>query len=383
MNRWFILFILFFARTVMAFQFQSVAALSPLLIDSFAVTLVEIGLLIGLYLGPGIIVAVVGGTLASLFGDRRTVFASILLMVVGAMIVGSASTLDWLLVGRVVSGIGGVVVNVVMTKMVIDWFAGRNIATAMAIFISSWPMGIALALVLLPWLAARGGLDLAWFCVTAATGIALVLFTLCYRTPEGLSARGKLNPVGLNWGALLAAAGVWAFYNSGVALVFGFGSIMLVAQGLSAVSASTATSLFMFAFVISTPIGGWLADRSGGRDVVIAISLGAGVVLFPTMPSLPLSYALIAFALAGVVVGLGAGSIFSLPSAVLSPEGRAFGMGVYFSIYYLLMMAAPPVAGAFAERLGQVDVTFVLASAMMAAALASLWVFRRSHRPKG
>ena len=249
------------------------------------------------------------------------------------------------------------VVNVVMTKMVIDWFAGRNIATAMAIFISSWPMGIALALVLLPWLAARGGLDLAWFCVTAASGIALVLFTLCYRTPEGLSARGKLNPVGLNWGALRAAAGVWAFYNSGVALVFGFGSIMLVAQGLSAVSASTATSLFMFAFVISTPIGGWLADRSGGRDVVIAISLGAGVVLFPTMPSLPLSYALNAFALAGVVVGLGAGSIFSLPSAVLSPEGRAFGMGVYFSIYYLLMMAAP--------------------------ALASLWIFRRSHRPKG
>jgi hypothetical protein len=36
--------VLFAARTAMAFQFQSVAALSPYVIDSFLLTLADIGL---------------------------------------------------------------------------------------------------------------------------------------------------------------------------------------------------------------------------------------------------------------------------------------------------------------------------------------------------
>jgi len=37
--------------------------------------------------------------------------------------------------GRLVAGAGVVLLNVQMTKMVADWFAGREIATAMAIFV--------------------------------------------------------------------------------------------------------------------------------------------------------------------------------------------------------------------------------------------------------
>ena len=72
-NRWTILFVLFFARTVMAFQFQSVAALSPFIVDSLAISIADIGILIGLYLGPGVLVAIPGGTIAARFGDKRVV----------------------------------------------------------------------------------------------------------------------------------------------------------------------------------------------------------------------------------------------------------------------------------------------------------------------
>ena len=77
-NRWIILFVLFFARTAMAFQFQSIAALSPLMIDSLLLSITEIGLLIGLYLGPGVIVAILGGSVASVFGDKRIVVVSLI-----------------------------------------------------------------------------------------------------------------------------------------------------------------------------------------------------------------------------------------------------------------------------------------------------------------
>ncbi|MDA9865553.1 MFS transporter [bacterium] len=380
MNRWFILFILFFARTVMAFQFQSVAALSPLMVDSLALTLVDIGLLIGLYLGPGIIVAVIGGTVAAVLGDRRTVFLSLLLMLIGAAMVAQATSLNGLLAGRVVSGIGGVVVNVVMTKMVIDWFAKHDIATAMAIFIASWPMGIALALVVLPWLAGIGGLKAAWFGVTVATSIALVAFILFYRTPEGAEPTGKLKFVNVPWGALALAALVWALYNTALAMVFGFGTIILADKGLPPAQAGSATSLFMFAIVVSAPLGGWLVDRFALRDAFITTSLVAGLILLPALVYLPVTLALVAFAFAGFVVGLAAGAIASLPSDILSPETRAFGMGIFFAIYYLLMMVAPPLAGALAERLQTVDITLIIGAVMMLLALLAFGAFRRTSR---
>ena len=90
-NRWWILFVLFFARLTMAFQFQSIAALSPLIVDSYQVGLAEIGFLIGLYLAPGVIVAIPGGAIAARFGDKRIVGLGIVLMLAGAITILMAS----------------------------------------------------------------------------------------------------------------------------------------------------------------------------------------------------------------------------------------------------------------------------------------------------
>ena len=57
---------------------------------------------------------------------------------------------SWQVAGRLIAGTGGVLLNVQMTKMVADWFAGKEIATAMAIFVNSWPAGVALSLLTLP-----------------------------------------------------------------------------------------------------------------------------------------------------------------------------------------------------------------------------------------
>jgi hypothetical protein len=56
-ERWFILAVLFLARTAMGFQFQAVAALSSSVITDFSIDYTQLGLLIGLYLFPGIVIA--------------------------------------------------------------------------------------------------------------------------------------------------------------------------------------------------------------------------------------------------------------------------------------------------------------------------------------
>ena len=91
LNRWGILAVLFAVRTTMAFQFQSVAAVGPLLSRDFMVQLTDIGILIGLYFGPGVVIALPGGAIGTRFGDKATVIAGLLLMIGGGLIMSASS----------------------------------------------------------------------------------------------------------------------------------------------------------------------------------------------------------------------------------------------------------------------------------------------------
>src|SRR4029079_16335335 len=125
----------------MPLQFQSVGAVAPLLGSNFGMSLADIGLLIGLYFTPGVALALAGGGLGQRFGDKQTVLAGMMLMVMGELAMASSPAWALQVAGRLVSGAGGVVLTVQLTKMLTDWFAGREIATAMAILVNSWPGG--------------------------------------------------------------------------------------------------------------------------------------------------------------------------------------------------------------------------------------------------
>jgi MFS family permease len=381
-NRWAILFVLFFARTTMAFQFQAVAALSPVIVESYLVTLADIGFLIGLFLGPGVIVAVLGGTLAARLGDKRIVMASLALMLVGGALMAFGGAWGWLLAGRLIAGVGGVIVNVVMTKMLVDWFATGEIGTAMGIFVSSWPAGIALALLILPGVAEDGGLRSAWLLVTGDVVVALVLFALLYRPPP--APRSAVGPAPVTragalplW-SLSLAGGLWALYNTALAMVFGFGPLVFSAGGLSAVTASAVTSIFIVCTGLAIPVGGYLADRTGRRDAIILSSLVSGAVLLPVVALLPVWAASAVFVVAGLAFGLAAGPLMTLPSLVLRPEARALGMGVFFAIYYGVMAVAPGLAGALSDRSGTASTALFLGAAILVVCIGLLALFRRA-----
>ena len=89
-NRWAALAIVFVTRTSMGFQFQSVAAVAPLMVGELHLTWVQLGSLIGLYMLPGAVFALPGGVLGQRFGDRRTVIASLALMVAGGLVTAVA-----------------------------------------------------------------------------------------------------------------------------------------------------------------------------------------------------------------------------------------------------------------------------------------------------
>lgn len=379
-NRWTVLVVLFFARLMMAFQYQSVAALSPMIMETFSASLADIGVLIGLYLGPGIFVAIPGASLVVRFGDRLVVGGSLFLMLAGGLLMATGVEWEWLMAGRVLAGIGGVVVNIVMTKMVIDWFAGREIGTAMGLFISSWPLVIALSLLLLPILATTGGLFAAWMAVVSLIGLSTFLFLVFYRSPPATdcfarpmeSRRFPVQP-------LVRAAAIWALFNTALAMIFGFGPLLLIERGLVPTTASSVTGVFTIFVGLGVPLGGFLADRNN-HDRMIAISLAGSACCLPVLLLIPTEFSLPAFAATGLLFGLAAGPIMTLPSRILIPEARALGMGVFFAIYSGVMMLGPALAGSAADMTGNPGTAFLVGAVMLAVSLVLLNLFRAEVR---
>ena len=145
--RWAMLRVIFLTRTSLGFQFQSIAALTSFLVPAFALSYAEVGLLMGLFMLPGVVIAVPGGLLGQRFGSLRVVVAGLGLMIVGGMIVSYSAGLHTAAVGRAIGGVGGVLVNIMLARMVADWFRERELQTAMGLMLSAWPFGMALALV--------------------------------------------------------------------------------------------------------------------------------------------------------------------------------------------------------------------------------------------
>ena len=374
-NRWGILAILFVVRLTIAFQFQSVAAVAPLLQQSFSVGLADIGILIGLYFTPGIVLALPGGAIGRILGDKPTTILALVLMTAGSLVMATTDIWGWQMAGRLTSGAGGVLLTVQLTKMATDWFAGREIATAMAIFVNSWPVGVGISLLVLPAIGTAYGAGAVFLAagVLTAIGIALIMF---YQPPPGTKAgagsSGRLDPLALL--AVVVAGMIWGLYNVGFAMIFSFGPSLLVERGWSIAAAGSAISVVMWLSVISVPSGGYLADRGKPLVLTIAASLAvAGLLAWLTRSDAVITI----LVLIGLVGGFPAGPIMSLASRVLAPETRAIGMGVFYTLFYAAMMLGPAIAGRLAKSAGTAAAALDLGALTVLACPLLMWLFER------
>jgi len=373
-NRWGILAVLFTVRLTMAFQFQSVAAVAPLLQTQFSVGLAEIGFLIGLYFTPGVVLALPGGAIGQRLGDKHTTLAALLLMLIGSAVMALGESWGAQVAGRLIAGGGGVLLNVQMTKMVADWFAGKEIATAMAIFVNSWPAGIALSLLTLPSIGTTYGIYAVDFFVAALVVIGIAL-AMTYRPPQGVAAAATVSarPDFRTTLAVTVAGLIWGLFNVGFAVIFSFGPTMLVERGWTIAEAGSVISIVLWLAVISVPMGGFVADGLKRPQTVLVVG---SLVTTALMLSLAHTDAVIASVIAlGLISGQPAGPIMSLPARVLQPHTRAIGMGVFYTVYYGVMALGPIIAGAAAKWTGNTASAFDFGALMVLTCPPLLWAF--------
>ena len=375
-NRWGVLAILFLVRLSMAFQFQSVAAVAPLLETTFGVSLADIGLLIGLYFTPGVFLALPGGAIGARFGDKATALAALGLMMAGSLTMALTDAWSFQIAGRLVAGIGGVLLGVQLTKMTTDWFAGKEIATAMGIVINSWPTGIALSLLTLPAIGTAWGAPAVHLAVCAVVAVGIVL-ALLYRPPPVsgtvASASARLDRSTVT--AVAIAGAIWGLFNVGFAMILSFGPSLLVERGWTTAAAGSAISLALWISAISVPLGGALADRTG-RPLTLLIT---GSLLFAVLLLLlTRSSAVISIVIAvGLVAGQPAGPIMSLPARVLAPQTRAIGMGIFLTVFFGAMMLGPVIAGRLSAWTGSAAAALDLGALAVLACPLLLLLFER------
>lgn len=346
-NRWAILTALFVARISMGFQFQSIASVTPFLIDDLGLSYVEIGTLIGVFMLPGVFLALPGGYLGKRFGDKRICWFGLGLMAVGGVVLGVSDSYTLAIVGRLISGVGAVIFNVVITKMVADWFAGKEIITAMGVILGSWPFGIAVALVVQSAVASAYSWEAVMYLTALACAVSFGMVVTLYRNPPNFleEAWGAVNSFTIPWREFLpvSMAGLaWGFFNIGMVLFFSFAPGLLTDQGMSKIDAGTVVSISLWINIVSVPLGAYLVERIGRPMAAIAVlSLTGSLGLF-LLPYAP--FPVIMSVLVGLGVGA-AGPIVALPSRSLSPENLGPGLGIFFTWYYGCVAVGPFLAG--------------------------------------
>src|ERR1043166_8455924 len=368
-DRWIMLAIIFLARVGMALQFQSIAPLAPLLVDDFSISYAQLGLLIGIYLLPGTVLAVPGGLLGHRFGNRRIALCGLTLMTLGGIAIAISPVFGLAVAARLVSGTGGVLLTLVLTKMTAEWFAEKEIATAMSMMLTGWPFGIAVGTAGLGVIAAATSWRGAECTATAITALSLVILALYYRdapgvavTPAKLRLWPKLSPRA--WALTLAAGFAWMALNVGFIVLVGFGPTLLMARGNTITEAGFLVSVAVWISVLSVPLGGVLVDRFGrpGMAIVVGCILSAlTIALVPLMPG-----GWVWFVLTGLLLGLAPGAIVALIPKSLGADQLAVGYGVFYAVYYLGMAVAQPVAGLLRDVTGDPAMPIFSAAAIMA-----------------
>jgi predicted MFS family arabinose efflux permease len=375
--RWIILGALFVSRFCLGFQFQSVGSVASFLINDFGLSYTEVGTLVGLYMLPGLIVALPSGLLGKRYGDKPVVMIGLCAMILGGVICATATSYAALSVGRIASGIGATILAVLMNKMLTDWFADKELFIGMSIFIIGWPVGIAAAQATQTQIGQTFGWSAVFYLTAVMLGMALVAMAVFYR-PVPTEAQNVSSPSSRPsrseiW--LICIVGwIWMFLNCAYVTLLSFGPALIVERGSSVVQAGHVASLMSWVFFFALPLGGYLATRFKAPNTVMVSGL-IGTVFFGLL--IPLTdWPHLTFVLFGIAFALATPVIGALPSEALKPASRATGLGLYYVWYYAGVASAPVLGGLLKDAMETAAAPIHFATAMMFACLCLLGLFR-------
>jgi MFS transporter, ACS family, hexuronate transporter len=383
--RWAILALVTLAHGLGALTALAVTPLTPFLLDSLALSRVQVGLCLpAVYLG-GVVMALPAGWLTDRLGVRLALGLGQLL--VGAMIAlaASSSSLAGLLALLVFGGFGFSVLNPATGRAVVDWFPPRERGIAMGIKQTGLTLGGLAAALALPPIALAWSWRHALATAGALSLLSAALVSIFY-APGATRAAGRKEegPRLAELGAFLRHRPILVVFGCGLALSIGQSSLLaylvLFTKETFAVSAVTAAQFLALAQVggtLSRVAWGVVSDRSfGGRrrpGVVVCAAIGAVAYAALALGDLLPIWLMVPLAL---VAGAGAfgwvGLYFALVAEIGGPRYAGLLTGAATACSWSGTLIGPPLFGVVLEITGSYTLPWLILTVIVSVVVVTL-----------
>lgn len=388
--RWGILILVGFTLLVNYYFYDAFSSLKSLMTKEFAFTNTQYGLFVSFYSVPNtfLLMAVFGGMILDRLGIRRTGFTFVFFMAFGAVLTSYGASdfyraggpgfqmmssflpqyspeLKMMLAGRFFYGLGAETSIVVVSKILVKWFKGKDLALAFGLKIGFARIGSFLALRVSPELAKEGAhLTTAFWFASILVCIGLLAFVVYMlidlkvdrevdqsedkKKPDKFVLRdliGIVNKRAYIYILLLCVT----FYSAVFPFVAFAPDFFMHKFGITALESGKITSLLPLGTMLFTPLFGFLVDRKGRSAT--AMIIGAACLLF-----VHLIFALTSLQPHFFMILLGVS--FSLVPAAMWPSmvnlvkekeiGTAYGL--MYSVQNLGLFGVPILAGIVLDR---------------------------------
>jgi MFS family permease len=294
------------------------------------------------------VLSVVVGLAIDRWPARRAGPIGLTLMLVGSVGFAVAPSFAVLFFGRLVFGIGGLVVNLLLARLLTQAFAGREIALAMGIFMGTYPASMiavySLQPMLLDLLGWRGELLL----LAGLVGMAIWLFLTAVGRNDGWSATDCSQRPSLRVNRSLVALAIgWMLFFGVHVSVLTFGPEWAGGE----IPALLVVTLVMWVAMIGSPIVGKLIDwtRRPERWLVAGHVVQAVVVAGMALGLLPATPAMLGMGIAAALLPTAA---YALPGLLVEPERVGYAFGFITAFSNLGTIVGPAVSGALLDRGG-------------------------------
>lgn len=335
-----------------------------------------------------------GGVLADRLGTRKILLVSLLLMGIFTLAMAVIPSFGLGIAVRFLAGIGSGAVLAASVKGVYDHFDQSRRATAMGFFMASGPLGLLLANLLAPMLAAKFGWRSAFLAAGAVTLAVLLLTWLILpdRPVIRLAAKNEKNSVRNTLGLLLAnrnliltaTAGFFAMWGTWGTLTWA-NTYMNQGLGLTLKQSGQNMAIFGLGALIGQPLAGWLSDhfpRQRRQTSMVILAFFALLLwLFGTNDDTSQLIILAPLLGAGAFVF---GPVLNTFISELVPAHQvATAIGFCNAIWQIGSLISPVTAGMLLDRTGSYTWAFtVLAAGPLIAALILVFVQQSKNIPK-
>lgn len=357
--------------------------LLPLYIQQLGGTEIEIGLVMGVYSGVGILCQPLIGPWVDVIGRRPFMLVGIGLNLAAALLAIAPGGVALLAVVRALQGIGFSLFFVASFSYVVDLIPPAERGWALGIYGISGFVSTAVAPLVGEWVIRTAGFR-ALFLLSAA--LALIPAVLVWPLPETPRSTGL--PARLAPGAVRAAVVDVLHRHMLVTMFFGLGSGVIFAflPTFAEDLGVTTLSLFYTAYALSAIVvrlaGGRLIDTRGRRAVIVPSMfvqaaatgllalLGVLVTRSSAVPVLPGLF--VAGLLSGGAHGFLYPGLAALVTDATPPERRASVVGVFSAMFLVGQTAGAFAFGYVANALGYGSMWAALTALLLLGGLVSL-----------